>query len=132
MTTPRVVGMGAVRNWADDNELKLFKKYHGQKIKTASLFDDALVLEFSTGKLVIEDDGQSCCESRYLTCDDDVKSIVGGALIDIDVKQGPGIESDECHETTFVEVLTSAGFINFTAHNEHNGYYGGFSIRMRE
>ena len=75
--------MGAVRNWADDNELKLFKKYHGQKIKPASLFDDAL-------------------------------------------------ESDECHETTFVEVLTSAGFINFTAHNEHNGYYGGFYIRMRE
>lgn len=131
MKPQRPTGMGAIRNWADDSELAIFKKYDGRKVRRVSMQDREVVMWFDNGTLTLEDDGQSCCELRYFTCDDDVHSIVGEELIDIAVKDGPSIEDDEVHDTTFVEILTTKGFINFTAHNEHNGYYGGFSIRIR-
>lgn len=129
----RPVGMGAIKNWAGKEELELFKKYHGKKITRVSLQDNEFVMWFDVGSLTVVDEGQSCCESRYITCDDDIHSIVGGALLDIDYKEGPDIDvgDGDCHETCFVEVCTSAGFINMTSHNEHNGYYGGFAIGLK-
>jgi hypothetical protein len=32
----------------------------------------------------------------------------------------------DVHETCFVEVQATGGFITLVTHNEHNGYYGGF------
>lgn len=83
----------------------------------------------------ISDEGQSCCESRYITCDDDPKSIIGGVLQRIDVSESQDIRKKDAwndHEAIFVRIETDKGFITITTHNEHNGYYGGFSLKLTE
>lgn len=97
--------------------------------------DERLKIEFEDGsKIAIWDNGQSCCESRYMTTDDDVHSLVGGKLARIESKAGPGSTGsygDE-HEQVFVEIGTDKGFITIVNHNEHNGYYGGFGLTITE
>lgn len=81
------------------------------------------------------DDGQSCCESRYMSVDgDDLTEFVGAKYVEAFVKDGPEIESEygDVHEIQFLEVRTSKGSITVSAHNEHNGYYGGFSITIKK
>lgn len=110
-------------------------EYYGLKILGANIIDNRLRLHLD-GKKKIEiwDNGQSCCESRYLSTDDDVLSLVGGKLVRIEVKEGPNqeVEYGGAHEICFVEVGTDKGFITLTNHNEHNGYYGGFDLTITE
>ena len=81
----------------------------------------------------IQDDGQSCCELRYMKTDDDVKSLIGGSIVSITIKDGPDIEDDgETHEQQFLEIQTTNGLATFSNHNEHNGYYGGFWVTIEE
>ena len=97
--------------------------------------DDRLRITFADGKAIsIWDNGQSCCESRYMTTDDNLSSLVGRTLTRIEAKDGPDISGgdDSCHETCFVEVGTDAGFVTVTTHNEHNGYYGDFGLTITE
>lgn len=110
-------------------------KYLGRTIRAADFNEDRLRLEFDDATIVeIIDNGQSCCERRYMTTDDDVSSLVGRKLLRIDVKDGPEEDEGEdgAHETCFVEVGVDDGFITLTTHNEHNGYYGGFALTIRE
>lgn len=115
------------------NAPELFKAL-GETIVDASIWnDETLVLSLGNGaKLRIMDNGQSCCESRYLTCDDDLSTFKGATLNSVEFAQGPceDSERDEVHETGFVKVDTSLGGITLTTHNEHNGYYGGFDMRI--
>lgn len=102
---------------------------------TSVAVDDACVITLEGGgKLTIKDDGQSCCESRYMSCDDDLASLAGGQLVDIDMDAGgdTGEAGDwgDCHETMFVKVRTTKGDFTLVTHNEHNGYYGGFSLKI--
>lgn len=92
--------------------------------------EDRLNIEFEGGgNLLIWDSGQSCCEHRYMTTDDDLASFVGAKLVDIEVLDGPSGEGNgDCHDTQFVRVNTTAGTVTVVTHNEHNGYYGGFEI----
>jgi hypothetical protein len=101
---------------------------------------DALNMLFAEGTLTIRDDGQSCCESRYMTTDDDLPSFVGAKLVAFDEAAGPNIEEEpdesgysynDPHETMFVRLHTTAGTITLVTHNEHNGYYGGFNVVSR-
>lgn len=110
------------------------EEYYGQKIVATEIIDDRLRLGLSNGKVIeIWDNGQSCCESRYMTCDDDVKSLVGHELVRIDAKNGPDVEGEyETHEQVFIEIGTNKGFITIVNHNEHNGYYGGFGLTITE
>lgn len=104
----------------------------GKTITSAAIRDDALHLAFADGTAIcLYDDGQSCCESRYLTCDDDLSAHVGATLTDADVRQGPDEEKEygDVHEVAFLVVTTSAGSFTVASHNEHNGYYGGISLR---
>jgi hypothetical protein len=116
-------------------------KYLGRKITAAALVDRdyggtrQLALTFEDGKkIAIFDDGQSCCESRYITTDDDVGSLVGHILTRIEAKDGPDTEDEhgDMHETCFVEIGTDDGFVTLVNHNEHNGYYGGFGLSITE
>lgn len=114
-------------------------KYYGLKIVDAKFSESKISLEFENGKRIeIFDDGQCCCESRYLTTDDDIHELVGKSLTKIETKEGPSIvdlaESDEkyLHETMFLEIWTNSSVINITAHNGHNGYYGGFCPTIEE
>ncbi len=91
--------------------------------------DGALLIDFTTGaRLVIADRGRSCCESRYLKCDDDLGFFAGATLEDITIECGGTTtdEWDQCHEIQFMLVHTSKGVFTVNTHNEHNGYYGGF------
>lgn len=96
--------------------------------------EERLRLKLSGGKIIeIWDDAQSCCESRYITTDDDLATIIGGILVRIEAKDGPNIPDEYGeHEQVFVEVGTDKGFITLVNHNEHNGYYGGFGLTITE
>jgi hypothetical protein len=96
--------------------------------------DGALVLTFTDGSvLCLLDAGRSCCESRYLTTDDDLPSFAGATFTGLEVLSGPDNEDDDygVHETAFLHVRTDRGTIVVTTHNEHNGYYGGFWLIAR-
>lgn len=112
-----------------------FQAAMGKEISSLSLGEDeALHMVFADGsKLAVYDDGQSCCESRYMRTDDDLAFYVGAKLLGGTVKDGPTAkdEYDDEHEIQFLEIQTSKGVITFTSHNEHNGYYGGFAIRAK-
>ena len=134
-------GIGAMLHYLSGGSANDPKKYEGKKITKAYLDNDfndgsgAMTLEFDDGETIrIWDDGQSCCESRYMTCDDDPKSLIGATLKNIEVV-GSKDEEDgdwEVHEQAFLEITTDKGHIQFATHNEHNGYYGGFGLTITE
>lgn len=109
-------------------------EYYGRRIIRAEIIDNKLKLWLDNGRCIaIWDNSQSCCESRYMSTDDDVQSLVSHTLTRIETKVGPDITDGwGDHETCFVEVGTSVGFITLINHNEHNGYYGGFDLTITE
>lgn len=116
------------------DQYRSVQKYLGRTISAAKLYEEQLSLKFADGGgITIWDSGQSCCEHRYMTCDDDVQSLVGHKLMQITSRDGGMIEAGgEEHETQFVEVSTDIGSIALVNHNEHNGYYGGFLLSIIE
>jgi hypothetical protein len=105
--------------------------YVGRVIESVVLgSDDVLHFVFTDGsRMRIYDDGQSCCEHRYMTTDDDLSSFSGSVLVNIEVRDAPDMENDyEVHEVQFLEVMTNRGCFTMATHNEHNGYYGGFCV----
>jgi hypothetical protein len=105
--------------------------YVGKVIDSVVLgSDDALHFVFSNGsKMRLLDNGQNCCESRYMTTDDDLAFYSGSVLMSIEVRDAPDMDDGcEVHEVQFLEVMTNRGCFTMTTHNEHNGYYGGFHI----
>jgi len=129
-------GIGARLHYLGGGSEHSADEYYGQKILAAEITDDRLCLSLSPSGKTIEiwDNGQSCCESRFMTTDDDVKSLVGHELRRIEAKDGPDGEDEygECHEQVFVEVGTDKSFITVVNHNQHNGYYGGFGLTITE
>lgn len=128
------LGMGVMISYLGGNEdsVETFKAAIGKTIEALSLGDDALTVSFKDGSgIKFYDDGQSCCENRYFTCDDDLGSFAGSQLLGAEVvdTDGAAAEYGE-HEITFLKIQTSNGPLTVSAHNEHNGYYGGFSIRV--
>ena len=105
----------------------------GKRIKSLSLGDDdALHFEMVDGsKFKFYDDGQSCCESRYMRTDDTLSDFVGATFTGAEVKDAPSVKDDDYgeHEVQFLEIQTDRGVFTMASHNEHNGYYGGFLIR---
>jgi hypothetical protein len=93
--------------------------------------DDVLRFAFDDGStLKLWDDGQSCCENRYMRTDDTLADYVGATLVGIELREAPdAADGCDAHEVQFLAVKTSKGEFVVSSHNEHNGYYGGFSIR---
>lgn len=117
------------------------KSYVGKTVQSARIVhsyvkDEELHITCDDGTVVrVVDDGQICCEYRYITCDDDLDCLIGGTLIDIMEKEvaigeDEYHENEEYHEIAFVEIQTTKGCATIATHNEHNGYYGGFSLRV--
>jgi hypothetical protein len=127
--------MGVMINMLSGNadSVAAWKSIIGKRIAKAEIKNNALAMKMDDGTTVaIEDDGQSCCESRYLRTDDDLTHFVGAELRDAEIRDAAEGESEwGTHEIQFLIVETSAGHFTVAAHNEHNGYYGGFSIRAR-
>ena len=130
------MGMIEVCN-LDARSTEAFLKVVGKKIMGVTLEDGGLRLSFgSQGTLVVSDEGQSCCEDRYMTTDDTLGDYVGGNLVNIEIKPVPipmigADEGGDCHDIEFVEVTTTKGAFVLVTHNEHNGYYGGFDVCAR-
>jgi hypothetical protein len=103
-------------------------------IRKVELVDDILVLTFDKFKVLLEDTGQYCCENRYMTTDDDLTYYIGAELWDVEIRPAPSLNDDdssESHDVEFLVVKTNKGEFVMESHNEHNGYYGGFSINAR-
>lgn len=103
-------------------------------IETIVLTEEELSITLADGtKLILWDDGQSCCESRYMRSDDDLFSFEGDTLLNIQLKDGGATEGKhgDTHEIQFLDITTSKGMFQIASHNEHNGYYGGFYIKAR-
>lgn len=118
------------------NLAKNIVEYYGRKITSAFLKDQEILLNFHDGKqITIFDEAQSCCEKRYLSSDDDISELIGFELKSISAKNVIRPEENpdgDFDDIVFLEI--QAGHITFTAaaHNEHNGYYGGFEIACHE
>jgi hypothetical protein len=128
-------GIGAMLHYLGGGSKHSAEEYYGRTICGAEIVDNRLRLTLDGAKKIdIWDDGQSCCETRYMTTDDDLSSLVGHKLTRIEVKPGPDAEGEygECHEQVFVEVGTDKGSVTIANHNEHNGYYGGFGLTITE
>lgn len=104
-----------------------------KKIKSIACGSEELVLIFTDGtNLVFLDQGQNCCEKRYMECDDDLGAFRGTTFLGAEVRSGPSTTHgsyDEPTERQFLIVRTSAGEFTVANYNEHNGYYGGFDVR---
>lgn len=106
----------------------------GRVIDAAAIDDNQLVLRFLDGsKLAVWDDGQSCCEVRWMATDDDLGSLIGFKLKEIRLKDGPTVQGeDDEADTQFLEVITFGGdSVVLSNYNEHNGYYGGFDVQAK-
>lgn len=130
-----MLGIGAMLHHLGGGSQHNPDEFYGRTVTSAELTDDRLKLALDDGrKIEIWDNGQSCCEHRWMSTDDDPASLVGGKLIRIEAKEAPDGPSEygEPHEQVFVEVATDKGFITLVNHNEHNGYYGGFGLTITE
>lgn len=129
------LGMGVMINalCGDNGFSEYVKPQIGKEIEKVSIDAESnkLILEFKEGeKIAIYDDGQSCCESRYMNSDDDLSYFSNSTLLDVDLKEGEEVEEDyEVKESQFLEIKTSKGVFTVANYNEHNGYYGGFWLK---
>jgi len=101
----------------------------GKKVLSIELKDEQLILTFAHGILKLWDNGQSCCESRYMTCDDDLTNYTNTILKSIEIVEAPDRAGSEEHNCQFLKVRMGKGTVTAESHVEHNGYYGGFSIQ---
>jgi hypothetical protein len=101
-------------------------------IKDILFENDSLNLFFEEGiGIRIYDDGQSCCERRYMTTDDDLKYFIGSDLKAVEIGDGPTTKDEDGeHEIQFLKVITSRGVFTIATHNEHNGYYSVFCMKV--
>lgn len=109
-----------------------YKESLGKTIANVTIVDHELLFRFTDGtKLILRDDGQACCVTRYMDSDDDFEPFQGATLTSVEVRDG-GVVSDEddCeqHESQFMIVTTSEGSFTVVNHNENHGYYTGFEL----
>ncbi len=130
------LGIGVMIGQLSGNEetVNAYNNSKGKTIKDIKIEGNELILYFKDGAgLKFVDDGQSCCESRYMNCDEDLNEHIGNSFMDAELQDGGSTEDDYGkHEIMFLKVLTDKGWFKISNHNEHNGYYGGFDIILRE
>ena len=127
------LGLGVMINMlgGNENSVKSFQASIGKKIVALELVNEELVFTFDDAtKMKLFDGGQSCCEHRYMTTDDDLESFIGSTLTSAETREAPSVDDEhgETHEVQFLLVATSKGVFTMETHNEHNGYYGGFWV----
>lgn len=120
----------------NSDTVNAIKSSLGKTIRKVWLDEDSDQLTFifeDNSELRIWDNGQSCCEVRYMRTDDNLSDFSGAKLLDIGIKDAPDQEDEygDVHEIQFLEVKTDDGIFQMSNHNEHNGYYGGFGIVAR-
>lgn len=125
------LGLGVMIRMLSGREAIDLADLRSKSVDVVTVDDDVMTIAFTDGsKLRLKDEGQSCCEHRYMVCDDDLAYLHGAQFVNVELADGPEEEGEygECHEVQFIKLTTSKGTITVASHNEHNGYYGGFSI----
>lgn len=129
------LGIGVMLNNLGGNEetVSSIALAKGKEIEKINIDNDCLVISFIDGSQIkLYDDGQSCCEHRYMNCDDDMSKLIGGKLVSFEILSADNNDAEDwCHEIQFLRVITDRGDMRVSNHNEHNGYYGGFAIVAR-
>lgn len=130
------LGIGAMLSILSGSDNSAFQAAIGKTITKLWIDpeeDSSLRFEFSDGsKLRLWDDARSCCENRYMKTDDDLDQYLGSTLVGAEVLPGPTVNDEhdgDVHEIVFLHVSTSKGTFVCNTYNEHNGYYGGITIR---
>jgi hypothetical protein len=114
-----------------------FSACKGKTIAHVALADDELRMLFTDGTGIrLWDDAQSCCESRYMRTDDTLSDfhgakLIGGEIRDTGEYSGEDENTGDCHDIQFLVIETDRGALTVSSHNEHNGFYGGFSVQCR-
>lgn len=130
------LGIGVVLKMLSGNQ-QSFNAYTNainKIIKDVRLDEESNTLLFrfdDETTLTVKDNGQSCCEVRYMRTDDNLSEFSGARLLGMaikDVDNAPDEYGE--HEIQFFEVTTDRGVFSISNHNEHNGYYGGFAIEL--
>ena len=130
MTNP---GMGVMLGMLGGNEetVKAHLASVGKIIKSIDFNSERVIISFTddTGIRVF-DNGQSCCENRYMASDHETyEYYIGAKFTGCELRDAPN-EPDTYgeHEVQFLLINTDKGTVTIANHNEHNGYYGGFWI----
>ena len=117
----------------NEETVNAIKSSIGKEIKEITKEGETLHFVFVGGGILdVWDNGQSCCEHRYMVVNDKLSDFFGAKLKGFETKEAPPEPYDGGdHEVQFLDVHTSKGTFQVSSHNEHNGYYGGFSIEAR-
>ena len=131
------LGLGVMIGMLSGNESSVlaFNQAINRKITAITVDDTYCNIEVDgIYKIRLYDNGQSCCEHRYMSVDgDDMSAFIGATLIGAEVRDGGSQPNDyESHDIEFLLINTSFGVITISNHNEHNGYYGGFNVVCEE
>lgn len=106
----------------------------GKTIVEMTFMLSTLYILFDDSKLAITNDDPDCCANKYLVCDDALDFASGRVFQGLLRKTAPAnydySGSNDAHEIAFGEIVTSGGVVQLTAHNEHNGYYGGIDFAI--
>lgn len=77
--------------------------------------------------------GQSCCENwGYFITNDEPDTFIGADVLGVDIVN-TCLEKEKAPkmyegDAMFVNIETTKGTLQFTAYNEHNGYYGHAAV----
>jgi hypothetical protein len=108
-----------------------------KEISAIKIDETNLVISFIDGTMVrFFDDGQSCCEHRSMNTDDELQDFVGAKFVGAGIQEGPQTTDPDGYsnvtESQFLIIKTSRGEFTVANYNNHNGYYGGFSLAARK
>lgn len=98
---------------------------------------DELQIYFEDGSIVLLDNNQQCCETRFMHTDDNFGDFLGATFLGAEVLDGPTIEipgspkNERLQESQFLVISTSVGKFTVVNYNRHNGYYDGFKIEVK-
>jgi hypothetical protein len=116
----------------DETLINKFKNSINKKIIKIEATDTSLLIVFKDKTtIVFQDDGQSCCETRYMNKDNnlDLSKFTYSNFLGAEVKERDNLNDEyDVHEVCALEIQTSKGNFEVLFHNLHNGYYGGFYI----
>lgn len=119
-------------SWLDDYFADHLKDRKLREIEYINIDDKYINIMFSDGRLWTLSTESDCCAHHYLTTDDDCQYVTtsGAVLVGIELMELDTVSEEYGgeHETMFVKIQTSKGVVTVVAHNEHNGYYGGFRV----
>ena len=130
-----MLGLGAMIAELGGNEesVQAFTAAIGKEIAQIKMNENELILKFVDSSVItFSDEAQSCCEHRYMNTDDKLEDYVGARLLGAQTKSGPPTEGEyeNLIDCEFLEIITSEGSFVIKNYNDHNGYYGGFAIRV--